>query len=355
MKFLFAFCAFYAFALPVSALDREAFTFTRYDLSATVDPEQQRLGVRGKIVLRNDSDVPQQSAVLQISSTLHWATIKIGGKRAGFTTQTYNSDIDHTGALSEAIVSLPRALAPRQTIEIEVGYEGTIPQDTTRLTHIGVPAEAAKQSDWDQISSSFTAIRGIGYVAWYPIATEAANMADVTSVSEAVGRWKRREAPTEFDIDVCTVRKLSSPTPIEIMNEPPQAEGRGGGANGSTCGGHDYHLLGNVVPVLVVGDYLALSRSLAEIHYRDNSKSGAENYGLAIEQAAPPVGKWFGDHRERPEFKAQVVEIPASNASPFQSGNMLLTPLTDDDTGMLLSAVQLLTHVEFPSPRLLIS
>ena len=32
-----------------ASLDREAFTFTKYDLDVRVEPGQQRLGVRGKI------------------------------------------------------------------------------------------------------------------------------------------------------------------------------------------------------------------------------------------------------------------------------------------------------------------
>ncbi len=54
------------------SLDREAFTFTNYDLTLQVEPEQHRLGVRGKITLRNDSPTPQKIAVLQISSSLDW-------------------------------------------------------------------------------------------------------------------------------------------------------------------------------------------------------------------------------------------------------------------------------------------
>ena len=54
------------------SLDREAFTFTKYDLNVSVEPEQQRLAVRGKIALRNDASTPQKNAVLQISSSLTW-------------------------------------------------------------------------------------------------------------------------------------------------------------------------------------------------------------------------------------------------------------------------------------------
>jgi hypothetical protein len=45
-------------------------------LNVRVEPEQQRLGVRGKITLRNDSATPQKIAVLQISSSLDWRSIR---------------------------------------------------------------------------------------------------------------------------------------------------------------------------------------------------------------------------------------------------------------------------------------
>ncbi len=46
------------------ALDREAFSISNYDLNVQVEPEQHRLGVRGKMMLRNDSAAPQTIAVL---------------------------------------------------------------------------------------------------------------------------------------------------------------------------------------------------------------------------------------------------------------------------------------------------
>ena len=146
-RFLYTLCAFWGLSVSVSALDREAFTFTKYDLEVRIEPEQQRLGVRGKITLRNDSSTQQRHAVLQISSSLTWRSIRIAGKPVDFITQTYTSDIDHTGALSEAIVNLPDEAAPKSVVELEVGYEGTIPLDATRLTRIGVPEETAKHTD----------------------------------------------------------------------------------------------------------------------------------------------------------------------------------------------------------------
>src|SRR5438270_2007248 len=199
-KFVILSCLLYGYAPNCRGLDREAFSITRYDLKAEIEPEQQRLGVRGKITLRNDSSSAQKNAVLQISSSLSWHSIKAQDKQLQFVAQPYQSDIDHTGALSEAIVSLPREIAAGDAVELEIGYEGTIVLDTTRLTRIGTPKEIAAHSDWDQIGKLFTAVRGIGYVAWYPVATEAANLSDGNSVFATVARWQAREEQADFKI-----------------------------------------------------------------------------------------------------------------------------------------------------------
>src|SRR5262249_9506216 len=177
-----------------------------------------------RLELRNDSAAVQNNAVLQICSSLNWSSIRIEGKPAQFLSQSFISDIDHTGALSEAIVTLPKPVAPKQAITLEIGYEGIIPQDVTRLTRIGVPPDVAKHSDWDQISRSFTAVRGIGNVAWYPIATEAANLSEGNSVLEAVGRWKQRQADAELRIRFIRFAD-SSPTQHSLLRGQDEKQG----------------------------------------------------------------------------------------------------------------------------------
>ena len=163
-------CVLCASTMNCFSLDREAFSFTNYDLHVHIEPEQHRLGVRGRITLRNDSRTAQKIAVLQISSSLDWRSISMtgqaGNKTVEFVLQPYMSDIDHTGALSEAIVTLPQPVAPKGTIDLDIGYEGIILLDTTRLTRIGTPKDAAESTDWDQIGTNFTGVRGAGCVAW---------------------------------------------------------------------------------------------------------------------------------------------------------------------------------------------
>src|SRR5205085_8916095 len=128
---------------------------------------------------------------------------------------------------------------------------GVIPLDTSRLTRIGAPAEAARHSDWDQISQSSTAVRGIGYVAWYPMATEAASLSDTGSVPDAIGRWKRREMSTEFRVSLCLVSNGAG-LPAPVMNDPKTgvAAGTVGGTpdRSERCNEHLFSPLSEMVP-----------------------------------------------------------------------------------------------------------
>jgi hypothetical protein len=350
MKFLCALCALYGLAFPASALDREAFTFTNYDLTVRIEPDQQRLGVRGQITLRNDSQSPQRNLSLQISSSLHWSSIQFEGKPVEYSSQIYTSDIDHTGALTEAIVTLPRAIAPKETIDLEIGYEGVIPQDATRLTRIGAPADVAKHSDWDQISPPFTALRGIGYVTWYPIATEAANLSEGNSVIEAVGRWKQRESRSAMKIAFTGSATSRGSTKLfcNTRNTPQASDKSGSVAPETKC---TFNSLADTVPLFVMGSFGTLDAPPVTIAYTPDHKLGADSYALAIEETAPFVTKWFGDDKDKPESKAEVIELPDPDAAPFESGDLLLMPLNAKDSSLLLSALQQLTHLNFPSSR----
>jgi hypothetical protein len=327
------------------ALDREAFTFTSYDLNVRVEPEQQRLGVRGKITLRNDSATPQKIAVLQISSSLGWRSIKAGGNQLQFVSQPYTSDIDHSGALSEAIVTLPAAVSPKGAIELEIAYEGVIVLDATRLTRIGTPEESAHSADWDQISAKFTAVRGAGNVAWYPIATEAADLSEPNGLFDVVGRWKTREAASTMRLQIAVSRDEGEPPELLV--------------NAATCPvAHEvqqeffadcsYRSLASAVPMFVISNYAVVERAAVAVHFLIGHDASAASYADAAEKVSPFVAEWFGP----PRSKAETADLPDPNAAPFESGSLLLTPLTGTDPKLAgLVATHQLTHAAFFSPR----
>jgi hypothetical protein len=216
-----------------------------------------------------------------------------------------------------------------------------------------VPADIAKHSDWDQISPSFTGIRGIGYVAWYPIATEAASLSEGNSVLETVGRWKQRESQAEMRVKLSHSGANSTGIPHLFCN------GTGGQQTHEDLGRSylvqidcSFGPLRANVPLFLIGNFEALEQPAVNISFLSEHKPGAENYALAVEETAPFIDKWFGAHKGKPELKAQVVELPDPDAAPFESGNLLLMPLNVKDSALLLSALQQLTHVNFPSPRI---
>ncbi len=346
---VFLCCVLCASVANALALDREAFTFTSYELNVRIEPEQQRLGVRGKITLRNDSATPQKIAVLQISSSLDWRSIKAGDQPVQFVTQTYTSDIDHTGALSEAIVTLPRAVAPKGTAELEIAYEGVILLDAMRLTRIGTPEAAAMSSDWDQIGAKFTAVRGAGYVAWYPIATEAADLSEVEGLSEVLGKWKAREADSKMKVlfDSPTVPEDATPPTTLCGGTELHAVTRGGSPKfpGSQC---SYQPLGLSVPAFVVANYGVVDRPAITVYNLPEHAVAAETYAEAAEKTAALITEWFGP----PRRKAETADLANPDAAPFESGALLLTPLTVADAKLAgLIAAHQLVHAAFSSPR----
>ena len=351
MKFLCVLSVLYGFALQANAIDREAFTFTKYDLDVRIEPEQQRLAVRGKITLRNDSASPQKNLVLQISSSLDWRSIQIGGKPVQFVSQPYTSDVDHTGALSEAIVTLPREVPPKSTVDVEIGYEGIIPLDATRLTRLGMPAEVARHSDWDQINKSFTAVRGIGYVAWYPVATESANLSEGNSVFEAVARWKARELEAQLEIKLNQSNEGAPSTLVCNGEAGGLRSSEQTGATDVTVNQCDFHRLGDRIPLFVSGRYDTIDKPSVNISYVPDHRAAAETYAIAAREATPFVVEWFGGSNGSGEVKAEVVELNDPEAAPYESGSMLLTPLNTDPKLAQLTVVHQLTHAAFFSPR----
>jgi len=204
------------------ALDREAFTFTRYDLKLEVDPAKGTLAASGTVQLRNDSNVPQSSVALQISSTLQWMSIAEGDTGVPFLGQTYTSDIDHTGELSEAIATLSNPVVPKGSITLRVSYRGTVPRKATRLTRIGAPAEYANAAEWDEITGTSTAVRGIGYVTWFPVALTSANLSEGNTVLDAVAAWKARHSAT-----VAAWKARHSATVFQVSLAVPQTPAPG--------------------------------------------------------------------------------------------------------------------------------
>jgi hypothetical protein len=337
---LFVVCSLLA---PASALDRNAFRFDHYDLDFRLDPGQHRLAARGTLRLTNITAAPQRVVTLQISSSLNWRSLRSQSKALQFVSQTYTSDIDHTGLLSEALVTLPRELPPGESVELEIAYEGVILPDATRLTRLGTPPATAGHSDWDKISPAFSGVRGLGYVVWYPVAMESQDLADGNAMFAAIGRWKATHVAADAEFRFSVVR--DGPAPALVM----------------LCSGQDtpsqiapdaatvcrYTSLRSATPSFFLGPFAKIDSPSVQIF----SLSALASEISAYQQTAgitPLIQDWFGT----PRTPITLVELPDRDAAPFEAGTVLATPLhaRDSDLIQLVLAHQL-THAAFTSPR----
>jgi hypothetical protein len=348
MKFFCVFCVLCGFASTASALEREAFTISKYDLEIRLEPEQQRLGARGKIILRNDSAHPQKITALQISSSLNWRSIRADGKTVQFVSQPYVSDIDHTGALSEAIVTLPVEIKPKDSVELEIGYEGVIPLDTTRLTRVGIPEGIAKHTSWDQISPSFTAVRGAGYVAWYPITTESADFSEGNSLFEVVDRWKAREMRSEFKLALSLQDAGRGTAPTLLCGAEAQGYSAEAGKDRGIrveCG---WSPLGTVTPTFVMAEYVDESKPPLKLFSLAGHEAGAATYSNALDPATKFVSGWFG----KPSASIAIADFADPQSAPFESGTLLMASMAAEDSKLAgINLVHELVHSALRSSR----
>jgi hypothetical protein len=328
------------------ALDRHAFVFTSTKLQVSLDVATHTLAAEGTVEAKNVSTQPQRDVVLQISSSLAWKSITVGEDELSWVGSQYTSDIDHTGALSEAVVHLPQPLAPGASVLLNVRYDGELTQNSTRLTRINTPEAIAARSDWDQLSPQFAAFRGIGYVAWYPIETEAVSLANGSEVYDEAVTWAQRQPGEELQVTFVwprgdeksgAMRLLSNgePQPIKEKPEPGRAAG-------------SFVYRGSDVPVVVLAPFATLDRESSVVFYLAQRESLAKDYALAVERDIPVLQDWFGT----PKRKVTIVELTNANALPFQVGSYLFAPLQQVPAGAADVAVaRTLVHTCFTSPR----
>jgi hypothetical protein len=352
-----------------AGLDREAFTFTSYALQVQITPETHTLAVRGTITLRNDTAQTQKYVALQISSSLDWKSIYVTGppppgatviegkkyfREAEYITQEFTTDIDHTGAVTEAVISLPEPVAPGGTVDVIVHYGGPIERDAARLERIGTPAEAAQASDWDEITPTATAVRGAGYVVWYPVAMDAASLSVGNQVAETLGFWRQRERNAVMQLGlVREVRVTGRPgRQVNLFSNAGRTVGQLSDDLRAESGGTGvvelFRPLGDVVPTLIAGDYQELSGPNVQVRHFSYSADAAHEWLEQVPPVASFVESWLG----KPKREARIVQLASPKAPPFESGGMLLTPLLRSNPPMIR---QLLAHlfasVSIDSPR----
>jgi len=324
-------------------LDRDAFTFLNWNLDARIETQAESLSVRGKILLRNDSPKPQTRIALQLSSSLKWASIKMKGNPVPFNVARIRSDVDHSGGVEEAVITPASPVKPGASVEIEVGYSGTVSLDTTRLASFGVPLEVRVATDYDRITPTFTCLRGVGHVLWFPVSLEPEVMSDGNRVFEETGAWAARHSLSSMKLRLT----MDLPPPTSTNAQSASYEQMGGASSEQ----HEWQHLGLAGPVLVAGSYQILVARQDPggpaffVNHFSEHQAEAQDYVRVIHDTFPTV-------TGRSDLPMAMVELPEAQDATFDGDSILLTPFKAIDRKSLeVTLAYQLAHKTLWSPR----
>jgi hypothetical protein len=320
-------------APTASDAERDAVTFTAYDLDVHLEPAKNSMTVRAVLKVRNDGKDPLAHIPLEISSTLKWERIDLDGKDVPFTVATLNSDTDHTGQLHEAAITLAEPLAPGAAIEVDATYSGTITPSAQRLTMLGTPDDLALHSDWDGIGLDFTGLRGFGNVVWYPVAAEPVILGDGARLFDEVGQVKLRSASARFRLRLTDEFPHGEAPAIALVNgwsvalsvvDPPNPVG---GVAGVATADTGETTLGFTAPSLFVARRTAHEATNATLWSTSADEGNIGTWTTTAAAVSPFLAGWLG---VQPRSKLTILDLPDAGDAPFESGALLATPIGAD-------------------------
>jgi Peptidase family M1 domain len=345
--------------VEVTDEERNALTFTGYDLDVHLVPARARIAVHAGLAVRNDGKAPLTRLALQISSSLVWESFGLrtpaGVVPLAFVQHRINSDADHTGVSREAVVTLPTALAPGEKLELVALYSGQIVQSAERLERIGAPAEQAAVADWDAISTDGlnvqTALRGYGNVLWYPVSSAPVFLGDGAKLFEAVGWAKERQQAATTRLRVAIEFTGEAPdsvyfcgrreqlTPVRENNNAPVAEG-----TGVATAEFARRPLGFRVPSLFVTGQAPTVTDGALLSAVSDQSGVLTQYAAAAAKTQQLLMDWLGISPLAP------LNMLDHDGQPFEDAAFLVTPLEGGDpTALAPVLVHTLAHAWFQS------
>jgi hypothetical protein len=335
--------------------ERQAVTYTAFDMDVRLRPESHALAVRALVTVRNDSKTPLAHIPLQISSSLNWESVRIAGKNVTFPVAILNSDSDHTGQLHEATVTLAQPLVPGADLQLDVTYSGTITANARRLLALGTPEAAALHSDWDQVDAAFTGLRGFGNVVWYPVSTVPVILGDGARLFDEIGEHKLRLAGASFRLRLTVEFSAGKAPSVALINGHPAALSITnpttgvGEISGIATAEQDGAILGFEAPSLFLASRKEHPGPNLTAWTLSDNEVAVESWINAANDVTPFLQGWLG---KQPRAQLTLLDLPDPQDAPFETGALLATSLheapADQLDGVLAHA---LTHAWMQSPR----
>jgi hypothetical protein len=335
--------------------ERQAVTFTDFDMDVRLHSADQHIVVRALITVRNDGNKPLAHIPLQISSSLNWERVRINARDVAFPVATLNSDVDHTGQLHEAAVPLANVLAPGASLQLDVTYSGPIRVSAQRLMVIGTPDDVALHSDWDRIGADFTGLRGFGNIVWYPVSSVPVILGDGARLFDEIGEHKLRLAGARFRLRLTVEYPHGRPPSVALINGHPaplsvtEAGGLDAEVSGVATADNGGETLGFEAPSLFVAIRTPHFATNSSIWVLPEDESAVQAWADAAAAVTPFLQGWLG---QRPRSQLTLLDLPDAQDAPYETGSMLaaaIRPASPEQLDGILAHA--LTHAWMESPR----
>ena len=340
---------------PVATDDeRQSVTFASYDMDVHLGLLEHHMAVRAAMTIRNSGVALLAHIPLQISSSLTWERIRVAGRDTAFTVATLNSDVDHTGQLHEATVTLAQPLAPGASLQLDVTYSGPVAPSAQRLLAIGTPQDMAVHSDWDAIDVDFTGLRGFGNVVWYPAASVPVILGDENRVFDEMGEHKLRMSAAHFRLRLAAEFPHGHAPTVAVINGHlaplaiTETSTEGSEVAGVATASADT-ALGFQAPSLFLALRTQKHATNTEIFAMPSDEPAVEDWSASAAEVSPFLQGWLG---EKPRSQLAILDLPDSDDAPFETGSLLATSIRQATPEQLDSVLaHALTHAWLDSPR----
>jgi hypothetical protein len=333
--------------------ERQAVTFTVFDLDVHLRPAAQSIAVRALITVRNDGKAPLAHIPLQLSSSLNFERIRLRGRDLTCQVATLNSDADHTGQLHEASVTLPNPLAPGDSVQLDVTYSGAIAQSAQRLIAIGTPQDVALHSDWDGIGPSFTGLRGFGNVVWYPASSVPVILGDGARLFDEMGEHKLRMSGAQFRLRLTVEFPHGQAPNVALINGHPVAmsvtDSNEPEVAGVATAVVDNSTLGFEAPSIFVATRAMHKATDTTLWTLPVDEAAVESWTASAAMVAPFLQSWLG---QQPRSQLVILDLPDFDDAPFETGSLLATSIHEAPPEQLQNILaHALTHAWMQSPH----
>ena len=341
--------------VEVSDTERSSLTFTAYDLDVHLIPAESRMAVHAGFTVKNSGSEALKRLVFQISSSLQWESFGVQSDGRvlplQFVVHTIDTDADHSGKATEAVVALSQALLPGASLDLTSFYSGEVTLSAERLERIGAPLDKAAEADWDQISAERIALRGFGNVLWYPTAAAPVFLGDGAKLFQSVGQNKLLQADATVHLRLTVEYVGDAPdaaffcgrreqlVKVSENQNVPVAE-----SPGVATAEFSQRRLGFRAPSLFITDRAGTVTDNNLISAVTDHYDALPNYGAAATKVQPLLTEWLG------AAPLGVLTILDHAGQPFEDDAMLVAPIrASTSTELELPLAHSLTHAWFGS------